>query len=158
MNTEVLDQYTPEQLKTIISNIAPHDLLDWAADTKHDLTDPEILRKYRFRVDGLRDFITRNWSSLRNFTYNQILDHHTREEVIDQMMEVIKLDHFGAKAYVEANWDEIEAEVKKDIHDANVKIATRMKYHGMNISKIMDITELSEEEIEALPDDLPPED
>ena len=158
MNTEVLDQYTPEQLKTIISNIAPHDLLDWAAETKHDLTDPEILRKYRFCVDGLRDFITYNRHSLHDFTYNQILDHHTREEVIDQLMEVIKLDHFGAKAYVEANWDEIEAEVKKDRHDEIVKIATRMKYHGMDIPFIKKYTELSEEEIEALPDDLPPED
>ena len=100
----MLDKYSPDQLKTIIQNIAPSRLLDWAEELDKDLTDPQILRKYRFHMDGLSDYYTQHREELSRIM-NGMKGKYSKEETIENMMKIFDLNHYEAKLYVDRNWE-----------------------------------------------------
>ena len=100
----MLDQYTPVQLKTIIQNIAPSGLLDWAEGMDKDLTDPLVLRRYRSHMDGLSDFFTQHREAMSEIM-NDLKKRFSKEEVIEKMMAYFDLNHYEAKLYVDRNWE-----------------------------------------------------
>lgn len=100
----MLEKYTPEQLITIIQNIAPSGLLDWAEGMDKDLTDPQILRKYNFHMDGLRDYFTQHREEL-SVMMSELKKKYDREETIEHMMRIFDLNHYEAKLYVDRNWE-----------------------------------------------------
>lgn len=99
-----LDQYTPDQLKTIIQNLAPSGLINWAEELDKNLTDPQILRKYRFHMDGLSDYFTQHREAMSEIM-NDLKKRFDKETVIEKMMKIFDLNHYEAKLYVDRSWE-----------------------------------------------------